>query len=118
MRPLPDFGLLSRETVTVRTPSVTFDEHMEEQAEWAEEQVPNVLVRPSSTSDVLESARPDGTRIDFRITFPKSFTASLRGCEVVVRGSRYSVVGDPKQHTPDNAPEPWGMTAEVTAVDG
>lgn len=118
IRPLPDFGLIHGETVTVRTPSVSYDEHMEEVVSWSEETVPNVLVTPGSTSNVIESARPDGTRVEFTLGFPKSFTAPLRGCRVVVRGTEYAVIGDPQPLTPDNVPGPWNYTAEVEAVDG
>lgn len=116
--PLPDFGLIKGETVTVRTPTISYDEHMEEVEAWEETTVPNVVVTPGSTSNVIESARPDGTRVEFTLGFPKSFTAPLRGCRVVVRGTEYAVIGDPQPLTPDNTPGPWNYTAEVEAVDG
>lgn len=116
--PLPDFGLIRGETVTVRTPTISYDEHMEEVEMWEEATVPNVVVTPGSTSNVVESARPDGTRVAFTLGFPKSFTAPIRGCRVVVRGTEYAVVGDPQPLTPGNVPGPWNYTAEVEAVDG
>ena len=118
IRPLPDFGLIHGETVTVRTPSVSYDEHMEEVASWSEESVPNVVVTPGSTSNVVESARPDGSRTAYTLGFPKAFSASLRGCRVVVRGTEYAVIGDPQPLTTANVPGAWSMTAEVEAVDG
>lgn len=116
--PLPDFGLIRGETVTVRAPTVTYDEHMEQVEEWQEATVPNVVVAPGPTANVAGTARPDGTRVEFTLGFPKSFTASLRGCRVVVRGIEYAVIGDPQPLTSGNVPGPWDRTAEVEAVDG
>lgn len=116
--PLPDLGLIAGETVTVRTPSVSYDEHMEEVMTWEDATVQNVVVTPGATSDVLDSTRPDGTRVTFTLGFPKTFTASLRGCRVIVRGIECAIIGDPQPHTPDNVPGAWNYTAEVARVDG
>ena len=116
--PLPDLGLIAGETVTVRTPTVGYDEHMEEVVTWVEATVQNVVVTPGSTSDVLDSTRPDGTRVAFTLGFPKSFTAPLRGCRVLVRGIECAVIGDPQPYTADNVPGAWNYTAEVERVDG
>ena len=116
--PLPDLGLIAGETVTVRTPSVSYDEHMEEVMTWEDATVQNVVVTPGATSDVLDSTRPDGTRVAFTLGFPKTFTAPLRGCRVLVRGIECAVIGDPQPHTPDNVPGAWNYTAEVVRVDG
>lgn len=116
--PLPDFGLIAGEAVAVRTPSITYDEHMEETTSWAETTVANVLVMPGATSDVTDSTRLHGTRVVYALGFPKGFTASLRGCRVVVRGKEYAVIGDPRPATAANLPDPWNRTAEVEAVDG
>lgn len=116
--PLPDLGLIAGETVAVRTPSVTYDEHMEEVVEWQETTVANVVVTPGATSDVLDSTRPDGTRVALTLGFPKTFTASLRGCRVSVRGKKYAVIGDPQPLTAENVPGSLNRTVEVEAVDG
>ena len=116
--PLPDLGLIAGEAVTVRTPTISYDEHMEEVETWEETTVPNVVVTPGSTSNVVESARPDGTRVEFTLGFPKSFTAPLRGCRVLVRGIECAVIGDPQPYTAANVPGPWSYTAEVERVDG
>ena len=116
--PLPDFGLLTGEDVAVLTRSVEYDEHMEEVETWESETVGNVLVHPGSTSDVLDSTRPDGTRVAFTLGFPKTFTAPLRGCRCVVRGIECAVIGDPQPYTAENVPGAWNYTAEVERVDG
>lgn len=116
--PLPDFGLIAGEAVTVRTPTITYDEHMEESTIWTETTVANVLVMPGATSDVTDSTRLHGTRVAFTLGFPKTFTALLRGCRVVVRGTEYAVIGDPQPATASNLPSPWSRTVEVEAADG
>lgn len=115
---IPDLGLIAGETVTVRTPTIGYDEHMEEVPSWSARPVENVVVTPGATSDVLDSTRPDGTRVAFTLGFPKSFTAPLRGCRVLVRGIECAVIGDPQPYTPENVPGPWNYTAEVERVDG
>ena len=116
--PLPDFGLIAGETVTVRTPTIGYDEHMEEVVTWQEATVQNVVVTPGAASDVLDSTRPDGTRVAFTLGFPKSFTAPLRGCRVLVRGIECAVIGDPQPYAAESTPGPWNYTAEVARVDG
>ena len=116
--PLPDFGLIAGETVTVRTPTIGYDEHMEVVESWSARPVENVIVTPGTTSDVLDSTRPDGTRVAFTLGFPKTFTASLRGCRVTVRGIECAVIGDPQLYTAANVPGAWNYTAEVERVDG
>ena len=116
--PLPDFGTISGEAVTVRTPTIGYDEHMEEVATWEDATVANVVVTPGATSDVLDSTRPDGTRVAFTLGFPKTFAEPLRGCRVIVRGIECAVIGDPQSYTAGNVPGAWNYTAEVERVDG
>lgn len=118
LSPLPDFGLIAGESVTVRTPTVSYDEHMEEVTTWGEAFVANVVVTPGATSGVLDSTRPDGTRVAFTLGFPKTFTEPLRGCRVLVRGIECSVIGDPRPHASENTPGTWDYTVEVEAVRG
>lgn len=123
---MPNFPLFTGETVTVLTPKVTYDEHMEEVVSWEREAVDDVLVAPGSTSDVEDTDRPHGTRASFSLGFPKTFSKPLRGCRVVVRPvdgedealHTYSVIGDPQPNNMDNCPTSWWYTAEVEAVDG
>ncbi len=115
---IPDPGLIAGEAVTVRTPSVGYDEHMEEVVTWDEAVVQNVVVTPGATSDVTDSTRPAGTRVAFTLGFPKSYASPLRGCHVLVRGIECAVVGDPQPYTADNVPGAWNYTAEVERVDG
>lgn len=123
---MPNFPLFTGEQVTVLTPKVTYDEHMEEVTTWERETVGDVLVAPGSTSDVEDSVRPYGTRASFTLGFPKTFSKPLRGCRIVIRPvdgedealHTYSVIGAPHPNTMANCPTPWWYTAEVEAVDG
>ena len=118
LAPLPDLGLIAGETVTVRTPTVGYDEHMEEVVTWQEATVENVVVTPGATSDVLDSTRPDGTRVAFTLGFPKTFAEPLRGCRVLVRGIECAVIGDPQPYAAENVPGAWNYTCGVARVDG
>lgn len=118
MAPLPDLGLIAGETVSVRTPASRRDEHMEEVVTWDEVTVPNVVVTPGATSDVLDPTRPHGTRATFTLGFPKTFQRPLRGCRVVVRGVECSVIGDPQPYAAKSVPGAHNYTVEVARVDG
>lgn len=119
---IPNVQLIQGESVTVLTPTYTYDEHMNEVEEWSEQTVENVVVAPTSASassgDVSDTARPHGTKAILNLGFPKTFDASLRGCHVIVRGREYAVVGDPQPNTLANCPTPWWYSARVEAVDG
>lgn len=81
--------------------------------------VENVLIDPSPGADVVESNRPDGARLEYRLHFPKTFTDSLRGAEVIVRGGLpLRVEGDPQPYTDANTPGPWNRPVDVFTVKG
>ena len=115
---IPTLGLLRGTTVIVLTPTVAYDEHMEETVSWEPATVDNVIVAPGSTADVTDSDRPHGTRADVTFGFPKTFSARLRGCHVVVGERTYEVVGDPVPNMAENCPTEWWYTAEGVLVDG
>ena len=119
---IPNVQLIQGETVTVMTPTITYDEHMNEIEEWSEQTVDNVVVSPtlpsSASGDVSDTVRPHGTKATLNLGFPKTFDASLRGCHVIVRNREYAVVDDPQPNTAANCPTPWWLSARVEAVDG
>lgn len=80
--------------------------------------VHDVLVAPGPRQDVVESNRPDGVEVAFNLHFPKTFSGSLRGAQVVVRGEPFDVIGDPRPYTLANTPTRWWMPVEVERVDG
>ena len=81
-------------------------------------EVANVLVCPGSTSDVIGSMRPDGAEVTYTLHFPKTFSGSLRGCRISVRGEWFSVIGDPQPYTTENTPGLYNRPVEVEAVYG
>ena len=80
--------------------------------------VDNVLVQPGASADVVESNRPNGSRIKYTLHFPKTFDDDLEGCKVEVRGNWYDVVGKPDHYTLENTPTKWWFPVEVGAVNG
>lgn len=118
MSRMPRASLMRGEKVTVLRPEVTYDEHMDEVTEWGREEVPNVLVAPSSATDVDATGRPHGTDSTLTLHFPKPWGESLRGCRVEVRGRAYEVVGDPTPYEEANCPTLWWYAATVSRVEG
>lgn len=111
-------NLIQGETVTVIRREFERDELGEPSSERVtRETVGNVVVAPGSTSD-LDASRPEGVTVSFTLCFPKSYGGDLRGCSVEVRGTEYSVAGDPQRYTSENTPGDWNLTAEVTRTDG
>lgn len=117
MTPL-DPGLLPGEAVTVLRPSVTRDDLGEPTfGEPTREPVSPVLVQPGSTAD-LGAERPNGDSVAYTLHFPKSYHASLRGCQVEVRGEALDVVGDPRPLSDELTPGPYDRVVEVRRADG
>ena len=81
--------------------------------------VDDVLVAPGPRQDVVESNRPDGVEVAFNLHFPKTFSESLRGARVSVRGQEpLNVIGDPQPFTLANTPTRWWLPCEIARVDG
>lgn len=105
--------VVRREVVVGRDPGNN------EIVETVEQPVDDVLVAPGGREDVSDSNRPDGSRVAWQLHFPKSFTGSLRGAEVSVRGLEFArVVGDPHPYTVSNTPGRWNYPAELERTDG
>lgn len=109
--------LISGEAVTVLTPTETRDELGEPTTGAPIETPVSVLVVPGATSD-LDSTRPEGVEVTYTLHFPKTWTDSLEGCSVRVRGEVFDVVGDPKAYTAENTPGEWNRPVEVTRAHG
>ena len=110
--------LLTGESVLVLTPAVSYDEYNNENIEWQSVTVQNVVVAPATTTDEDDTARPHGTKAKYTLAFPKTFTGSLRGCRVSVRGQEFEVIGDPMPNTAENCPTSWWLKVEVQDVEG
>lgn len=113
--------MISGTTVTVRTPTYGAADRFGNPAKtWTTATVDNVLVSPGATVD-LEAARPEGVTVAYTLHFPKTFTASLEGCEIILPApwtGTYSVVGSPTPYMDANCPTPWHMPVEVSAAHG
>lgn len=75
------------------------------------------VVCPGAASD-MDATRPEGVAVAYTLHFPKTYSGSLRGCSVEVRGETYDVVGDPQRTTEAATPGPFNLTVEVTRADG
>lgn len=108
------------ETVTViRRVEAGVDEGNDPVYEDVPEDVGNVLVGPASGSNSGDSTRPDGVQVDATLYFPRSYPGgSVRGCDVLVRGDLYHVVGDPFPVDGGMAPTAWNMAVDVTRSEG
>lgn len=85
--------------------------------EWRDEDPVRVIVVPGATAD-LDASRPEGVKVAYTLHFPKTFSGSLRGCRIQVRGEWFRVVGDPKPYMANNCPTDWCMPVEVEVFDG
>lgn len=107
------------ETITVLHPSTdATDPFGAPIKEFVEESVENVVIHPAEPSDYTDTNRPDGALIQWVLHFPKSYTASLRECRVVVRGETYDIEGDPMPYMNENTPTPWNRRAYAMRLEG
>ena len=111
---------ISGELVRIRVPDrlVGYDAFGDEIYETDERDVDGVLVAPGPRADLSDVNRPEGVKVVFNLHFPKTFSGSLRGGEIRVRGDWYAVIGDPQAYTASNTPGAWNMPVEVTKVKG
>jgi len=85
--------------------------------------VSNVLVQTANTQNDTDSNRPNGTRAQYRLMFPKLFVYGIdpdifRGATVIVREKPYKVIGNPGYYDDENCPTEWCMSVYVEAIDG
>lgn len=108
------------ETVQViRREKVGENAHGQAIYETSTTSVDNVLVAPGPLAEMPDSARPNGTTVAWNLHFPKTFSGSLRGASIRVRGGEpCKVIGDPHPYTPENTPTDWWMPVEVERADG
>lgn len=109
--------LIKTESVTVVTVDTELDDLGQPTSSTESRVEVACIVTPGATAD-LDASRPNGVTVEFTAHFPKSWTGSLRGASVELRGKRYKVVGDPKPYTVENTPGGFNMPVELEAVDG
>ena len=106
------------ETVTVRRyEKVSEDPYGAPVSEPEETPVDHVLVAPGARADLGEE-RPEGVEINFTLYFPKTYTESLEGAQVCVRGEWYHVIGHPDVYDASWCPTDWNRVVEVSATHG
>lgn len=116
--------MFSGETVTLYTPTVTYDENKDEVFTYTPQTVENVLFGKPSTEQVDEAMRLYSVEAQYVLGIPKTFTESLRGCYVTRArdGSstppKYWIAGDPQPLPPEICPTPWNREALAGWVDG
>lgn len=110
-------SLISTEAVAVIRPTVELDDLGEPTLGEPTREEVRCVVCPGATSD-MDATRPEGVTVAYTLHFPKTYSGSLRGCSVEVRGTRYDVVGDPQRTTDAATPGPWNLPVEVTRSDG
>jgi hypothetical protein len=85
--------------------------------EWQDETVRDVLVVPGPLADVADASRPAGVRVEWSLYWPKTYTKSLAGCRVRIRGGApLAIIGDPQAYIP--APTRWNRPSEAGRTDG
>ena len=114
--------MLSGVTVTVLRPNKTGTDSLNNPiyGRPTREVVDDVLIAPSTTED-LEAARQMGVTLALSLHFPKTYTASLRGCKVKLPApyaDTYHVVGDPMPYMAENCPTRWNRSVGVEVAHG
>lgn len=106
------------ETVIVQRPTETGrNSRNEPRFEWADETVNDVLVAPGALADVADATRPAGVRVEWSLFWPKTYTKSLAGCRVRIRGGEpLTIIGDPQPYA--SAPTRWNRPSEAGRTDG
>lgn len=110
-------SLIPTEPVIVLRPTVERDDLGEPVFGEPTRENVSCVVCPGATSN-MDATRPEDVTVAFTLHFPKTYTGSLRGCSVEVRGEAYDVVGDPQRTTDAATPDPWNLAVEVTRADG
>lgn len=120
--------MLGEDVAVLRRTQTGTDAMGEPTYEWVPEVVGCCLVRPLDGSDAIAADAPDGRRCEYRIAFPKAWTATaapLAGCRValVSRGMDAAdaaralrVSGSPDRTVP--CPTRWDTVADVWRADG
>lgn len=100
-----------------RSPDAVDAHGNEVPGELVSEPVANVIPQHGATSD-LDASRPNGVTVSMTFHFPKTYSASLRGCMVRYGGREYPVIGDPQPYLDANCPGEWNRPVECGVCDG
>jgi hypothetical protein len=83
--------------------------------EYVSTYYPDCLVAPLSAAEVIESTRPNGAKVSYKVYFTKPI--DVRGAKIYIQGMPYDVVGDPKPLIP-KSPNDWVMEVLVGKLEG
>ena len=78
-----------------------------------QETIENVLVGIQTAREQGADEYENTPIIGYKLYIPKTYTASLFNCEILVRGERFKVVGDPKGYAPCNIYGEWNRSVVV-----
>lgn len=107
------------EQVIVKLPSeVGRDEHNNPVISMEPKECENVLVAPTESEVIGGSTRPEGAYVRYSLCFPKTWTESLEGCLICVRGEWLDVIGAPDYYDPKVCPTDWNRMVYVGVTHG
>ena len=97
-----------------------FDEMGEPIIEWVAETVEGALwTQGEGDSERLsDGVRPFGTDDTVTVHLPKTYAATVAGCEFEILGRRYRVEGDPVGYMPELTPGRWNRRVTARRVEG
>lgn len=85
--------------------------------EESEESVDNVLVAPSSETEIMDTLTLYGRKAVYTLGIPKGDTHTWTGCRVGFFDRIWSVIGDEIQGIEDMIPLSWNKKVRVEAVN-
>ena len=110
--------MIRGEQVTVqRSVETSKNSRNEPRFDWQDEDVEDVICVPGPLADVTDAMRPRGVRVEWSLFWPKTYTKSLAGCRVIIRGGEpLNIIGDPQAYA--GAPTRWNRPSEAGRTDG
>lgn len=96
------------------------DEMGEPIVSWEPETIYDVLWSQGEgdSTGLPDGFRPLGTDDTVTVHLPKTYTASVAGCEFEFCGKRYKVEGDPAGYMPELTPGRWNRRVTARRVGG
>ena len=123
------------ESITIKRPHITYDEHMDEVIEYGEsvesaesaessedgyEHLDNVLFGTPSADDISTAERLHGMKATYTLSIPQSYTLPLRDC-IIVRdwdGTEWQVIIDKPPLPTQLTPTAWNREVVVGVEHG
>lgn len=77
--------------------------------------VPNVVVTPAETSDIIDVMNLTGKKAVYNLCIPKGDSNNWTNAEVVIRGERFKTIGIPKEYI--RTPLEWNKQIAVERIE-